>query len=158
MPRSVSSILLEVTINFFQGPDTYHATARRSKNSPNTDNRDAAEAVHRTQGTSFIPYSTPFSPPTQTVQNIASQVGDERPIAQVRFSPDSKLLATGSWAGTVKVWAVPVCELLSTHRGHSDRIGGVDWHPHATVSQTRSEVNLVSGAADGNVHLWSLDR
>jgi len=41
--------------------------------------------------------------------------------------------------------------------GHSDRIGGVDWHPRATVSLGPSLANIVSGAADGNVHIWSLD-
>ncbi|PVF92811.1 WD40 repeat-like protein [Serendipita vermifera] len=93
----------------------------------------------------------------KTIQNIGSQIGDERPLAQVRFSPNSKMLATGSWAGVLKVWSVPQCENLSTHRGHSDRIGGVSWHPHATTSIGPSVANLATGAADGNVHLWSLD-
>jgi U4/U6 small nuclear ribonucleoprotein PRP4 len=111
----------------------------------------------------------------QTTQNIGSQIGDERPVSIVRFSPNSKLLATGSWTGLVKVWSVPDCKLKSTLRGrpnpcplltyllitssgHSDRVGGVSWHPKATVSQAPSSVNLASGAGDHNVHLWSLDR
>lgn len=42
--------------------------------------------------------------------------------------------------------------------GHSDRVGGVAWHPEATLSLGADLANLVSGAGDNNVHLWSLNR
>jgi U4/U6 small nuclear ribonucleoprotein PRP4 len=107
--------------------------------------------------------------------NLGSQIGDDRPISQVRFSPNSKILATGSWSGTVKLWNVPACTPISSLRGnllsslqlpeiyilytgHSDRVGGVAWHPQATLSQSESAVNLVSGGADGHLALWSLGR
>ncbi|THH32454.1 hypothetical protein EUX98_g1730 [Antrodiella citrinella] len=89
--------------------------------------------------------------------NLGSQIGDERPIAQVRFSPNSKILATGSWSGNVKLWNVPSCTPIKTLTGHSDRIGGVAWHPKATLSQSENAVNLVSGAGDTNLQLWSLN-
>ncbi|GBE86448.1 Uncharacterized WD repeat-containing protein [Sparassis crispa] len=89
--------------------------------------------------------------------NLGSQIGDDRPISQVRFSPNSKILATGSWSGNVKLWNVPSCTPIRTLRGHSDRVGGVAWHPQATLSQSESSVNLVSGAGDTNLHLWSLN-
>ncbi|KIJ65575.1 hypothetical protein HYDPIDRAFT_110694 [Hydnomerulius pinastri MD-312] len=89
--------------------------------------------------------------------NLGSQIGDERPISQVRFSPNSKILATGSWSGTVKLWNVPACTPLRTLRGHADRVGGVAWHPQATLTQGEGLVNLVSGAGDMSVNLWSLD-
>lgn len=43
-------------------------------------------------------------------------------------------------------------------RGHTDRIGGVAWHPQATLTQSEDAVNLVSGGGDLNIHLWSLNR
>ncbi|KAF8508898.1 U4/U6 snRNP-specific spliceosomal protein [Gautieria morchelliformis] len=92
----------------------------------------------------------------KTYANLGSQIGDERPIAQVRFSPNSQYLATGSWSGNVKLWNIPACTLVTSLRGHSDRVGGVAWHPRATVGQGEGLVNLVSGAGDMNVHLWSL--
>ncbi|KAF8202170.1 U4/U6 snRNP-specific spliceosomal protein [Pholiota molesta] len=82
--------------------------------------------------------------------NMGSQIGDERPISQVRFAPNNKILATGSWTGTVKLWNVPSCTPIRSLRGHSDRIGGVAWHPQATLSQ-------VSGGGEGSVNLWSLN-
>ncbi|KAF7308772.1 WD-REPEATS-REGION domain-containing protein [Mycena kentingensis (nom. inval.)] len=93
----------------------------------------------------------------QKFTNLGSQIGDERPISQVRFSPNNEILATGSWSGTVKLWNVPACTPIRSLRGHSDRVGGVAWHPKATKAQNPSMVNLVSGAGDGCVNLWSLD-
>ncbi|KIP08836.1 hypothetical protein PHLGIDRAFT_116960 [Phlebiopsis gigantea 11061_1 CR5-6] len=88
---------------------------------------------------------------------LGSQIGDERPISQVRFSPNSKILATGSWAGNIKLWDIPSCRPIRTLRGHNDRVGGVAWHPQATLGQSEDAVNLVSGAGDLNLHLWSLN-
>ncbi|KAH9840261.1 WD40-repeat-containing domain protein [Rhodofomes roseus] len=88
---------------------------------------------------------------------LGSQIGDDRPIAQVRFSPNSEILATGSWSGNVKLWNIPNCTPMRTLRGHTDRVGGVAWHPQATLSQSGDIVNLVSGAGDMNVNLWSLN-
>lgn len=56
--------------------------------------------------------------------------------------------------------SIPLCgmQCLTAIAGHSDRVGGVAWHPEATLSQGESLVNLVSGSGDTNVHLWSLER
>jgi len=89
--------------------------------------------------------------------NAGSQLGDDRPISMVRFSPNSKYLATGSWSGGVKLWNIPSCSHVRTLRGHGDRVGGVAWHPKATITLGENLVNLVSGAADENVCLWSLN-
>ncbi|KAK0438119.1 WD40-repeat-containing domain protein [Armillaria borealis] len=89
--------------------------------------------------------------------NLGSQIGDERPISQVRFAPNNEILATSSWSGTVKLWNVPACTPIRSLRGHSDRVGGVAWHPEATRSLSADAANLVSGAGDGNVNLWSLN-
>ena len=37
-------------------------------------------------------------------------------------------------------------------------MGGVAWHPQATLTQGEGLVNLVSGAGDMSVNLWSLNR
>ena len=42
--------------------------------------------------------------------------------------------------------------------GHADCVGGVAWHPQATLTQGEGLVNLVSGAGDMSVNLWSLNR
>ncbi|KAI9217947.1 WD40-repeat-containing domain protein [Blastocladiella britannica] len=89
---------------------------------------------------------------------IASEIVDSRPVSFVAFAPNSKTLATGSFSGAVQLWSVPHCKRLGdVRRAHVDRVGGLAWHPNATVGLDASSANLVSGGAEGNVCLWSLD-
>ncbi len=118
--------------------------------------------------------------------NLGSQIGDSRALSHLRFSPDSNFLLTSSWTGQAKVWSVPNCkevksvkgkhrrdrvgaeasrvrlgcaDLIRRHRplAHSERIGGVAWHPQATLSQSKTAVNFATGGADNTIKLWSLD-
>ncbi|KAH9940908.1 U4/U6 snRNP-specific spliceosomal protein [Epithele typhae] len=92
----------------------------------------------------------------KSLANLGSQIGDDRPISMVRFSPNSKFLATASWTGNLKIWNMPDCTPAKIFRGHTDRVSGLAWHPRATLSQSENVVNMASGAADLTVNLWSL--
>ncbi|KAN0063678.1 hypothetical protein ACQY0O_003727 [Thecaphora frezii] len=94
--------------------------------------------------------------PIKHYSNLGSQIGADRPISMTRFSPDASMLATGSWSGSVKLWNIPSASEKATLRAHSDKVGGVAWHPKATIGQSENAVNLVTGAADETVCLWSL--
>jgi U4/U6 small nuclear ribonucleoprotein PRP4 len=94
----------------------------------------------------------------QTFETKALQFGDDRPLSYCTFSPNSKLLATGSWSGLVKLWTVPGSEHVHSFKGHTERISGIDFHPLSTRGQAKAALNMVSGAADGSVHMWSFDR
>lgn len=89
---------------------------------------------------------------------LGSQIGDERPVAQVRFSPDSKMVATGGWGGLAKLWSVPDAEPIRNLRGHTAKVGGIAWHPLATVSLDKAAANLATGGGDGKVLLWNLEQ
>ncbi|KAJ8324864.1 hypothetical protein BDV3_004750 [Batrachochytrium dendrobatidis] len=86
------------------------------------------------------------------------QFGDERPMGYCTFAPNSKVLATASWSGMVKLWSVPDSDQIGVLRGHRDRVSGLAFHPRATLDQPVSALNLVSGAVDGSVNLWSLEK
>ncbi|KAH8674651.1 WD40-repeat-containing domain protein [Tricladium varicosporioides] len=90
-----------------------------------------------------------------------SQMAGERPISMTRFSPSGEIIAAGNWGGGVKLLGVPNLEEIRTLRGHTDRIGGITWAPEATLPGTTispDSVNLASGGAEGNIHLWSLNQ
>ncbi|GAA5835683.1 hypothetical protein JCM11251_002997 [Rhodosporidiobolus azoricus] len=89
--------------------------------------------------------------------NLGSQIGDTRAISALRFSPDSSMLLTGSWTGQAKLWSVPSCKEIRVLKGHKERIGGVAWHPQATLSQASSAVNFATSGADNEIRLWGLD-
>lgn len=42
-------------------------------------------------------------------------------------------------------------------RGHEGHVDSVTWHPQATLSQDKGQLNLASCGRDGNVFLWGLD-
>ncbi|XP_065916207.1 U4/U6 small nuclear ribonucleoprotein Prp4-like [Dysidea avara] len=92
----------------------------------------------------------------RVVTNSCSQVGDDRPISFCHFSPNSEMLATGSWSGLCKLWTVPDCEPIRVLRGHNDRVGAIVFHPQATLGLSETSLGLASCAADGSVYLWNL--
>ncbi|GAA6020947.1 hypothetical protein JCM11491_001557, partial [Sporobolomyces phaffii] len=57
----------------------------------------------------------------ESFTNLGSQIGDTRALSSVRFSPDSKLLLTGSWTGMAKLWNVPSCKEVKTLKGQPSR-------------------------------------
>ncbi|XP_040014303.1 U4/U6 small nuclear ribonucleoprotein Prp4 [Xiphias gladius] len=93
----------------------------------------------------------------RNLNNFCSQIGDDRPISFCHFSPNSKMLATGSWSGLCKLWSVPDCNLIRTLRGHDTNVGAIVFRPQAAVSLDQSDVSLASCAADGSVKLWNLE-
>jgi U4/U6 small nuclear ribonucleoprotein PRP4 len=97
-----------------------------------------------------------LTPAFQTYTIFSSQLADDRPLTYLSFSPNSKLLATSSWSGLVKLHSIPGCSHLLTLRGHRERVSGLGWHPGATVGLSPKAANLVTGAADGGLFLWSL--
>ncbi|KAK9451415.1 WD40-repeat-containing domain protein [Limtongia smithiae] len=91
---------------------------------------------------------------------MGTQFVADRAISAVRISPDSQIIAAGSWTGSIRLLHVPTLEYLSginSLRGHTDKIGGLAWHPGATKTQSLAAVNLVSGGGDYTVKLWSME-
>eukprot|EP00747_Dinoflagellata_sp_TGD_P187248 gnl/TRDRNA2_/TRDRNA2_44803_c0_seq1.p1 gnl/TRDRNA2_/TRDRNA2_44803_c0~~gnl/TRDRNA2_/TRDRNA2_44803_c0_seq1.p1 ORF type:complete len:496 (+),score=98.38 gnl/TRDRNA2_/TRDRNA2_44803_c0_seq1:86-1573(+) len=94
----------------------------------------------------------------KTMVAEVSQVGDERPLTNGKFSPDAQLFCTSSWSGFIKLWKVPSCEPVLTIRGHEDRCHSIAFHPQCRGQPPfeGNTVRLASAAADSRIHLWSL--
>jgi U4/U6 small nuclear ribonucleoprotein PRP4 len=85
-----------------------------------------------------------------------SQIAGDRPVSIARFSPNSEVIVAGNFGGGLKILSVPDLEERGILRGHTDRIGGIAWHPEATLSLSPEVANLATGGADTDIHLWSL--
>ncbi len=75
---------------------------------------------------------------------IPSHVGD------LAFSPDSRLLATGSDDHKIRLWRTADGHLLDTWKGHAHYVNGVAFSPDGRW--------LVSGSHDRKVGIWDVQR
>src|ERR1051325_1847142 len=70
---------------------------------------------------------------------LVVQTGHAGQVNSVVFSPDGKLLASGSWDKTIKLWEVASGTLLRSFEGHSDRVAAVAFSPNGTMLASRSD-------------------
>lgn len=97
----------------------------------------------------------------QTFELQGSQTAGDRHISMTRISPNGKMVATGNWGGQVKLIDIPTLDPKRTLRGHTNKISGLAWMPGATLPErnvSEETVNLASGGAEGQIHLWSLSQ
>jgi WD40 repeat protein len=67
-------------------------------------------------------------------------------VYSVAFSPDGKVLATGSFDNTVKLWDFASRKELQTLKGHTAAVYSVAWSADGTM--------LASGSQDKTIRLW----
>jgi WD40 repeat protein len=68
----------------------------------------------------------------------------------VAFSPDGRLVATGSDDHTVRVWDARTGRELRRYTGHTDTVTGVAFSPDGR--------QVLSGSDDKTVRLWEVSK
>jgi WD40 repeat protein len=72
--------------------------------------------------------------------------GHTRYVTSVSFSPDGRLLASGSYDNTIKLWRVADGSLVRTLTGHTGYVTSVSFSPDGRL--------LASGSDDNTIKLW----
>ncbi|WP_330230972.1 hypothetical protein OHA40_34455 [Nocardia sp. NBC_00508] len=72
-------------------------------------------------------------------------------VASVAFSPDGKILATGSYDNTVRLWNV------ETQQQIGDPLTGTDTGGISSMAFSPDGKNLATGSRGGTVQLWNVD-
>ena len=76
------------------------------------------------------------------------QTGHPSMIKSVAFSPDGKLLASGSEDWTIKLWSTHEGRLIKNIKGHSDQVTSISFSPDNKL--------LASGSVDSTIKIWSI--
>ena len=72
--------------------------------------------------------------------------GHSRNIWEVRFSPDGKQLASGSFDSDARLWDATTGRLVNVLAGHSQAIVGLDYSPDGKT--------LATGADNSTIRFW----
>ncbi|QFS47689.1 eIF2A-related protein [Nostoc sphaeroides] len=74
--------------------------------------------------------------------------GHSNSVNSVAFSPDGKILASGSYDNTIKLWDIGTGREIYTLQGHSNSVNSIAFSPDGKI--------LASGSDDKTIKLWDV--
>jgi hypothetical protein len=94
------------------------------------------------------PHVLPTVPSPEILRTLSGHHMDS--VLSVAFSPDGKILASGSADRTIKLWDVATGKELRTLSGHTSYVLSVAFSPDGKI--------LASGSGDRTINLWDVSR
>ena len=92
--------------------------------------------------------TTPQRPLKLNYQLHLTLRGHKSGVAQVKFSPNGRYLASCSADSTIKIWDAKTGALIHTMEGHLAGVSTISWSPDS--------VTLASGSDDKSIRLWDV--
>ncbi|QSJ20886.1 WD40 repeat domain-containing protein [Nostoc sp. UHCC 0702] len=83
------------------------------------------------------------------VEPLHTLMGHSHIVGSLAMSADGKLLVSGSWDHTIKIWYLETGRLIRTLKGHTDRVYAIALCPDEQI--------IASGSADKTIKLWHLE-
>ncbi|XP_074598398.1 notchless protein homolog 1 [Brevipalpus obovatus] len=89
-----------------------------------------------------------FWEPESAKKHIARMTGHQQLINDVKFSPDTRIIASASFDKSIKIWDGRTGKYLTSLRGHVQAVYQIAWSADSRL--------LVSGSADSTVKVWDM--
>jgi len=86
------------------------------------------------------------APSPTRAQILATLSGHEKTVTSVSYSPDSELIASGSWDHTVRIWDAATYQPVATLEGHTGAVTSVTYSPDGNT--------IISGSRDQTIVIW----
>ena len=83
-----------------------------------------------------------------TGSQMAVYSGHADDVTSLTYSPDGKLLVSGSWDNTIKVWDIQTGGVVNTFHGHIEVVNSVSISADCTT--------IASGSSDQTFRLWNI--
>lgn len=122
--------------------------------SPSPHQRDFSQSPnayeqHQLEDLRLRDYTPAPPPPRRKIKYKKYRVleGHRKGVAQVKFSPDGKWIASCSADATIKMWDATTGKALHTMEGHLAGVSTVAWSPDSKA--------LASGSDDKAIRLWN---
>ncbi|MCP4698409.1 MAG: WD40 repeat domain-containing protein [Gammaproteobacteria bacterium] len=93
--------------------------------------------------------TTPHASHSLPREHVRTLKGHQNNVIPLVFSPDGKMLASGSKDKTVMLWDAETGNALKTLKSHNDKVQAVAFSPDGTL--------LASGSEDNTIKLWEVN-